>query len=81
MLWESCPQSVFLSDWVNLEEQQNSTMQGEAKWESPPIGSPSMPTTHPLTLEGGHQGFNEAPTCSTCNQEDEGHMSGYSAIA
>ncbi len=26
----------FPSDWTNLEEQQNSTMQGEAKGESPP---------------------------------------------
>ena len=52
-------------------------MQGEAKGESPPYGSPSMPTTHPLTLEGCHHSFHEVPTCSMCNQEDEGQLSGH----
>ncbi len=37
-----------------------------------------MPTTHPFTLEGCHHIFHEVPTCSTCNQEDEGQLSGRS---
>ena len=70
----------FPSDWTNLEEQQNSTMQGEAKGESPPSGIPSMPTMHHLTLECCHHSFHEVPTCSTCNQEDEAQMRGHLVI-
>ncbi len=36
-----------------------------------------MPTTHPLTLEGCYHSFHEVPTCSMCNQEDEGQLSGH----
>ena len=51
-----------------------------SKGGSPPFGSPSIPTTHPLTLKGGHKGFNEALTSLTCNQKDEWQMSGRLAI-
>jgi len=36
-----------------------------------------MPTTHPFTLEGCHHIFHEVPIGSTCDQEDEGQLSGH----